>query len=78
MVPGLSDQAEAIEKLAVLLSHYSNIEKIELLPFHKMGEYKWESLGIDYRLSDVEEPDKMAIVDAMAILKKHNLNVVTA
>lgn len=78
LVPTLSDQPEAIEQLAVILSNYSNIEKIELLPFHKMGEYKWASLGLEYQLSDVDEPGKMAIIDAMAILKKHNLNVVTA
>lgn len=78
LVPGLSDQPEAIENLAVLLSQYTNIEKIELLPFHKMGEYKWEELGLEYRLTDVEEPDDMAIVDAMAIFKQQNLNVVTA
>lgn len=78
LVPTLSDQPEAIEALAKYLSQYNNIEKIELLPFHKMGEYKWESLGLEYRLKDIPEPDNMAIVDAMAILKQHNLNVVTA
>jgi pyruvate formate lyase activating enzyme len=78
LVPGLSDQPEAIEKLAIHLSQYSNIEKIEILPFHKMGEYKWEELGETYRLKDVPEPTKLAMIEAMAILKKHNLNVVTA
>lgn len=77
LVPGLSDQPEAIEHLAELLSMYDNIDKIELLPFHKMGEYKWESLGFDYQLKDVDEPDTQAVIDAMAIFKKHNLNIVT-
>lgn len=78
LVPGLSDQPKGIEKLAITLSQYSNIDKIELLPFHKMGEFKWEELGLEYKLKDTPEPDKMAIIDAMAVLKKHNLNVVTA
>ncbi len=77
LVPTLSDQPEAIEHLAIILSQYSNIERIELLPFHKMGEYKWTELGLDYKLSDINEPDKMAVVEAMSILKKHNLNIVT-
>lgn len=78
LVPTLSDQPEAIEALAIHLSQYSNIEKIELLPFHKMGEYKWAELGLDYRLTDIDEPTSDAIISAMAVLKKHNLNVVTA
>ena len=78
LVPGLSDQADSIRDLSRHLSQYDNIKKIELLPFHKMGEFKWESLGEPYRLADVEEPDKMAIVEAMAIFKEFNLNVVTA
>ena len=77
LVPTLSDQPEAIEALAILLSKYSNIERIELLPFHKMGEYKWEELGLAYGLKDIDEPDKAAIVEAMAILKSHNLNITT-
>jgi len=77
LVPGLSDQPEAIENLAIILSGYNNIERIELLPFHKMGEFKWEELGLDYQLADVQEPDKAAVLDAMAILKKHNLNIIT-
>ncbi len=77
LVPGLSDQKDAIEDLAVILSQYDNLERIELLPFHKMGEYKWESLGIDYKLKDTEEPTKESIVEAMAILKSHNLNTIT-
>jgi len=77
LVPRLSDQPQAIEKLAVLLSGYNNIERIELLPFHKMGEYKWASMGYDYKLTDTPEPSKEEIVKALSLLKKHNLNVIT-
>lgn len=77
LVPTLSDQPEAIERLAVLLSQYDTIERIEVLPFHKMGEYKWATLGLDYQLHDIDEPDKASVVEAMAILKSHNLNVQT-
>lgn len=77
LVPGLSDQDESIEALSKHLGQYDNIEKIELLPFHKMGEYKWEELGIDYPLKDTPEPDKATVVQAMALLKKHNMNVTT-
>lgn len=78
LVPGLTDQVDAIENLALLLSQYDNIDKIEILPFHKMGEYKWASLGLEYQLNDVNEPNQQSIINTMAIFKKHNLNVVTA
>lgn len=77
LVPNLSDNEQDIEDLSIYLSGFNNIEKIELLPFHKMGEYKWEELGYDYELKETMEPTKEEIITAMAILKSHNLNVVT-
>lgn len=77
LVPNLSDNEQDIEDLSIYLSGFNNIEKIELLPFHKMGEYKWEELGYDYELKETIEPTKEEIITAMAILKSHNLNVVT-
>jgi len=76
LVPGLTDQLEHIEALAKHLSQYGNIERIELLPFHKMGEYKWKELGLDYKLSHVQEPSKDSMSAALALLKKYNLNVI--
>jgi len=76
LVPGISDQPEHIEALAKHLSQFTNIERIELLPFHKMGEYKWEELDLEYKLKDVNEPSKESMTNALAILKEHNLNVI--
>lgn len=77
LVPTLSDQPEAIEKLAIILGRYSNIQRIELLPFHKMGEYKWKELGLEYKLAHINEPSEEAVAEAVAILKNHNLNIIT-
>ncbi len=78
LVPGLSDQKESIEALAKHLSHFTNIERLELLPFHKMGEYKWQSLGLEYKLKDTKEPSQSSIKEAKEIFEKYNLNVVTS
>lgn len=75
LVPGLTDQMEHIEGLSKHLSQYTNIDRIELLPFHKMGEYKWKELGLTYKLKDTEEPSKDLMIEALATFKKHNLNV---
>lgn len=73
LVPGLTDTAEDIEGLAQFLSTLENVERIDILPFHKMGEYKWEQLGYNYALADTMEPSKTAVEEAKAIFKKYHL-----
>jgi pyruvate formate lyase activating enzyme len=58
LVPGLSDDYDDICKLAVFLKQYKNIENINVLPFHKEGEYKWKDLNIPYDLHDTQPPSK--------------------
>ncbi|WMJ87733.1 pyruvate formate-lyase-activating protein [Anaerocolumna sp. MB42-C2] len=58
LVPGLTDNIESIRELSKHLSDYPNVSKIELLGFHKMGEYKWKELGIEYKLSATKEPSE--------------------
>jgi len=76
LVPGLTDQLDSIEALSKHLSQYTHIERIELLPFHKMGEYKWSELGLDYKLGQVESPTKALMIEALVLFKKYNLQVV--
>ena len=56
LLPGYTLQRERLEQLAAFLAPYTCIEQVELLPFHKMGEFKWEQLQLPYRLSDVQPP----------------------
>lgn len=58
LVPNLTDDLESIKLLSDHLKNYPNVTKIEVLGFHKMGEYKWRELGLDYKLSETKEPDK--------------------
>jgi pyruvate formate lyase activating enzyme len=53
VVPGLTDLEPDVKKLGKFIAKLSNIENIELLPFHKTGEYKWKELGLDYTLYDI-------------------------
>ncbi|WP_322787009.1 pyruvate formate-lyase-activating protein [Pseudobacteroides cellulosolvens] len=76
IVPGFSEEYVVLEKMADFLSRYTVIRKIELLPFHKMGEYKWKSLGFDYELLNTKEPTKESINRIKNIFKKYNFNVV--
>lgn len=75
-VPDLTDDEEDIENLAKFLTTLKNVERIDILPFHKMGEYKWEQLGYAYDLHDTVEPSIEATNAAKAIFEKYNLPVV--
>ncbi|MCC5833365.1 MAG: pyruvate formate lyase-activating protein [Opitutales bacterium] len=51
LVPGLTDADENIDGLAEFVSSLSNVERVEILPFHKMGENKYEAAGLPYQLA---------------------------
>ncbi len=75
LVPGLSDDLGSIKRLSDDLKHYPNVSKIELLPFHKMGEYKWKELGLEYTLSDTKEPSRELIQEVKSIFEGSNITV---
>ncbi len=58
VVPGYSDDLEDIKRLADFVAPMKNVEKVELLPYHKLGKHKWESYGESYPLEGVEPPSK--------------------
>jgi pyruvate formate lyase activating enzyme len=55
-VPGLTDAPDNVAGLADFVATLKNVEKVEILPFHKMGEYKWEQLGYSYQLKETQPP----------------------
>lgn len=68
LVPGYTDNLDDIKKLADFLRPFKNVEKVEVLPFHKMGEYKWGDMNIPYELADVQPPSLDLLEKAKAIL----------
>ncbi len=71
LVPGWSDQEEHLEQLGQHFKDYKTIQKIEILPYHKLGMHKWESLGMEYKLKDVERPTEESLERTAAILRKY-------
>ena len=67
LVPGWTLDAGLLQALAAYLKPYKCIETVELLPFHKMGEYKWKELGLEYRLDETAEPDAESLRQARKI-----------
>lgn len=76
LVPGITDNDEQLNKLAEYVSKMKNVEKIEILPFHKMGEYKWEELGYKYELGNTEQPTLERVENAKNIMKKYGIDAV--
>jgi pyruvate formate lyase activating enzyme len=56
LVPGLTDDENEIGQIAMFAAELGNVERVDVLPFHQMGRHKWEKLGIDYRLHEVQPP----------------------
>ncbi len=69
IVPGINDDEEHVLKLKQFASTLNNVERIELLPYHSMGKYKYEELKIKYRLQDVEDMDKEKCKRLQELLK---------
>lgn len=76
VVPGITENEEDLERMAQYLSRFTVIKRVEILPFHKMGEYKWKQLNLNYELGDTQPPEKESIENIKNILRKYRLNVV--
>lgn len=76
LVPELTDAPHNVEGLANFVAQLPNVEKVEVLPFHQMGAYKWEQLGYDYALKDVSPPSQELITATIERFRQRGLQVV--
>lgn len=75
LVPGITDDIENLEKLGQFVSTLNNVERFELLPYHTLGVHKWESMGIDYELKDIENATDEDIERATKVIEKFGIKV---
>lgn len=76
LVPGITDDIKDIEDLARFISGMRNIERVQILPFHKLGEYKWEELGYKYELENTQPPTEEMVEKTKDIFTNYGLYVV--
>ena len=76
LVPGLTDDPEEMARSAEFAASLGNVERVEVLPFHQMGSYKWERLGMSYTLKDTKPPAPDAVEQACAVWRAAGLNAV--
>ena len=69
LVPGITDKNEDLIELKNFLSELKTVDKVEILPYHKMGKFKWEKLGVNYELENVREASQEDVQRAKKILQ---------
>jgi pyruvate formate lyase activating enzyme len=72
-VPGLTDDLEDIRQIARFAASLGTVERVDVLPFHQMGRYKWNKLGLDYKLENTPVPTVQAIDEAVAVFRAEGL-----
>jgi pyruvate formate lyase activating enzyme len=73
LVPGLTDDLADLTKTTQVAAGLGNVERVEVLPVHQMGRFKWERLGLAYTLKNVEAPTAEAAERACEVLRKAGL-----
>lgn len=68
LVPGYTDDENDLLKLRDFLNTLKTVEKVEILPYHNMGEFKWKKLGFSYPLEGVRQADQADVDRAKKIL----------
>ena len=68
LVPGITDGEESLQRTRAFIDRLNTVERVEVLPYHTLGEVKYEKLGIEYPLKGVEAPAKERVIYAKRIL----------
>lgn len=69
LVPQRSDKDEYLDRLRAFLDTLQNVERVEVLPYHTLGVYKWKELGLSYPLEGIDPPTKERIENAKEKLR---------
>jgi pyruvate formate lyase activating enzyme len=72
-VPGWSDDAGHISQLARFAASLGNVERVDVLPFHQMGRFKWKELKLNYTLDDLQPPARETVEHACALFRAEGL-----
>ncbi len=68
LLPTVNDSKEDLTRLAEFIKTLKTVEKVEVLPYHTFGVFKWENLELEYSLKDIKPPTEKQINSAQEIL----------
>ena len=72
LVPGITDNDAYLRRTAEFIGTLGNVERVDVLPYHTMGAYKWGELGLSYPLEGVVTPSRDRVENAEEILRTAN------
>jgi pyruvate formate lyase activating enzyme len=76
LVPGWTDDMAEVERIAAFAAELGNVERVDVLPFHQLGRFKWEKLKMDYQLRDAQPPSRETVDEAVSRFRAVGLNAV--
>jgi pyruvate formate lyase activating enzyme len=76
LVPGLTDAPSNVEGLADFAASLKMVERVEVAPFHKLGEFKWRELRMRYELAGTEPPTTESLLEVRRQFSSRGLTVV--
>lgn len=74
LVPGLTDDPANVQGVAQFARQLGNVQRVDVLPFHKLGEHKWRRLKLDYELHDTPTPTPQQLAAAIATFRAAGLD----
>ena len=69
LVPGITDGEDDLRRTREFVATLPSVERVEVLPYHTLGVFKWEELGIPYSLEGVEPPPRESVEHATRVLR---------
>src|SRR5687768_11967719 len=76
VVPGWTDNVDEAGKMADFVASLGNVERVDVLPFHQMGKFKWEKLGMEYQMRDAQVPSRETMEKIIARFTSAGLKAV--
>jgi pyruvate formate lyase activating enzyme len=73
LVPGWTDDMAEVERIADFTAELGNVERVDVLPFHQLGRFKWEKLAMNYELRNTEPPSPEKTNEAIAQFRAKGL-----
>jgi pyruvate formate lyase activating enzyme len=76
IVPGWTDNMEEVDRMAEFAVSLGNVERVDVLPFHQMGRFKWDKLGMEYQMRDAKPPSRETMDEAISHFRVAGLKAV--
>ena len=76
LVPGLTDHMGDVSQIAAFAARLGTVERVDVLPFHQMGKFKWKQLGLDYALENTRPPTQALVDEVCGVFRAAGLKAV--